>query len=697
MASSDSSSDDSEHSESESDEDTVIKHNDKDEQAIQSDCKNEIDLTELHPWPERHDDSFPTRVINIEKVTIAMNEKQIFETLFHDIPSECHPMHIRLFHNRHHLDKHGFGQIIFNKAHTVESIMPLLKQKQSNYNNKFRLFRKTILLDIVTDHSVHNNLKDNTLRLVFVNLYWKCKASHIYQFIKNCFTKYKQNNADVKFKLRDVLPIKIQIIEDHHGFTTGCAFVDFDSATTASTVLFACHGNTLMDQNVYVDWHPYPKRIKSWWKQQQGWKKSRSTQTLLMCNLHASITENDIRVFIEKHLSKINQQNALRDIHLIHNRNNPLLCGYALLFFAGDVDVFDTMEQLMQRIQYKVLHHRSIFVMFTRNKRHQNTKHSELKDKTRFVMIDNLVWDVNKVNLSQFIGRIGGDKEEEVFHSINIIVDANGYPIGKALVKCVSPEIATQMVCELDGKLCRDREVMMDWCDDKEYQSIQSKHNNSFLNMMDFSSHFNSTQMNYLRDQLFGDHNFGCFGELKHRKRGKRHLGEDTQDKNADIMNKYNERVVNKRKQRKKIFQQAKTSMIDERMLKEVKRGKTLQESRPKTPGEIRAIERKGKTGMWTKLGMSKGEMLSLKRKGKTGMWTKLGMSKGEMLSLKRKVDWNTGKSVLSKVIASKRTIHVKDYWKDSLKHARKRNRNKWYIQKTAKHTKHRKRDGRKK
>jgi len=125
---------------------------------------------------------------------------------------------------------------------------------------------------------------------------------------------------------------------------------------------------------------------------------------------------------------------------------------------------------------------------------------------------------------------------------------------------------------------------------------------------------------------------------------------------------------MGKRANRKQIFRLARINAIDERILSQVKSGKLLKQARPHTLGQIRRFN----------------------RRGKVGEWTKMGMSKKQMFALKKKIDWSTGKSVLSKMIASKHTIHRKDYWADSLKHARKRNRNKLYIQKTNKHAGHR-------
>eukprot|EP01084_Bolivina_argentea_P112296 200290_1 len=126
--------------------------------------QEETDLHELHPWPKPKDDSFPTRVINIENIPVSMNENVILQTIFHEIPSEKHPTDIRLYHHRHYFsdkinNKLGYGHIIFDNADVVEEIMPLLKEKQLNPRNKYRLFRKSMLKDIVTDHTLHHNLK----------------------------------------------------------------------------------------------------------------------------------------------------------------------------------------------------------------------------------------------------------------------------------------------------------------------------------------------------------------------------------------------------------------------------------------------------------------------------------------------------------------------------------------------------------
>ena len=682
--------------------------------------EDDIDWDELHPWPERSNHgAFVSRVISIEKVPVSMTKKVLIQTLFHDIPSVFHPIDIRLFHNRHYLSqkdnsKFGNGQLIFNDKKIVQQIMPLLKQKQAMINKKFRLFRKSKLKDIITDHSLHRNLKDNTLRLVFINLNWKCKALNIYQFIKKCLITSKQTNQEFNdVNINKMLPIKIQIIEDDRGYVTGCAFVDFDDMLTATKVLFACHGKQLLDKPVYIDWHPFPTRVKTWIKQQKVFKRTKNTQTLLINNLHHDITENDIQLFIEKHLTKIKNNDhgvTIKDIQIVHNREKSLLCGYCLVSFINKnndnykENVFEVMQQLLNRIQYKVLQHRSIFVMFTKTpsqyyynlENHQSknkSKNIDLKDKTRFVILDNLVWNIQEHALRDFIRNECCakpeklDKDALIYHSINIIVDSNGYALNKALIKCLSPEIATQMVNDLDGKLCSDRMVIVDWCDENKYRSFQSSHNALHLNMMEFSSQYNSTQMTYLHDQLYGGSDFGGKAELKNRKRSiknkmDRYDNDNNNDynerkrmnKNSDIMWKYNNAVWNKRKERKRIFQKAKISMIDERMLREIKQGKMIQDVRPKTFGEIKAKE----------------------RRGKTGIWTSLGMSKGEMLNLKKKVDWSTGKSILSKVIAKKKTIHVKDYWGDSLKHARKRNRNKWYIQKTNKNSQYRRKKSKK-
>ena len=578
--------------------------------------------------------------------------------------------------------------------------MPALKTKQAKPSNKFRLFRKTHLKDLITDHSVHRHLMDKTLRLIFINLHWKCKALHIAQFIKSGLIEYKKSHHNNKVNIHKMLPRKIQMIEDDKGYATMCAFVDFEDAKTASKVLFACHRRKLMNREIFIDWATYPTRIKTLIKQQKVFETKKNTQTLLIKNLHPTLTANDIESFVQKHLVKIKNHNIVtRDVHMIHNRKNPLLCGYCLVSFVDETsemnteNVFGILQLLLQRIQYKVLMHRSVFVMFIRNQsqfyfdsvnEQNNRKSEELKGKSRFLMIDNLVWNVAKVNLSEFLTQneeIGLNEEQTIYHSINIIVDSDGYPIGKALIKCFSPKIATKIVEELDGKLCRERVVIIDWCDDKRYQSIQTMHKDSYLDIMDLSSHFSETKMKFFNDQLFGIANIS---ELRSRTRArsrknlkKRKVQQQTTHKegNEDVISKYKLDVIKKRRERKTIFQHAKMSAIDERILAEVKRGKTLRAARPHTLGQIRRFE----------------------RKGKVGEWTKLGMSKAEMMRLKKKINWDTGKSVLSKIIASKNTIHRKDYWSDSLKHARRRTRNKWYIQKTNKHNHHRRKKSQRK
>ena len=88
---------------------------------------DEIDWDELHPWPQPDDDDepFAARVINIEKITVLMNEQRLLQTLFHDIPSHCHPSDIRLYHHRYDLSEKntcrwGHGQLIFESEEIVE-------------------------------------------------------------------------------------------------------------------------------------------------------------------------------------------------------------------------------------------------------------------------------------------------------------------------------------------------------------------------------------------------------------------------------------------------------------------------------------------------------------------------------------------------------------------------------------------------
>ncbi len=649
-----------------------------------------IELTKLHRWPQPGNDSFAARVINIEFIPVSMTEQVILQNLFHDIPPESHPIDIRIAHHRQcFFDKEknykksylGYAHLVFENTNTVKAVMPILKEKQGNPKHIYRLFRKKALTDIITHHSLHHDLKDNTLRLVFINLHWKCKALNIYQFIKN-----NTNNN------RRLLPMKIQIIENSDGYSTGIAFVDFSEALIASKVLFACHDKALLNRQIYVDWHPYPKRIETWIEQQMVLKKQQKTERLLIYNLYHKITRDEMESFIEKHLKKIekNTHNVMiKDIQVIHNRINPLLCGYCLVSFVNKTEnqresfnVFEVINKLKERIEYKVLWHRSILVMFARNKSKKQNRHKkniELKHKTHFLMFDNLVCDINKINLNDFINKINIDCVAT--ESKNIMIDEHGYCVCEALLKCVSPEIATQIATELDGKLCRDRMVCIDWCDESKYKAIQSKYKKSFmLNLFDFSSYFDVTQMKYLNDQLFGDNAFKNNRQLlyttginkkktKNKAKNKANNPEiDEMSNNVDIIRQFYNNVQQKRKSRKAIFAQAKQSMVDEKMLKKMKEGKTLKEARPKTPGELNKI----------------------KRRGKIGLWTKLGMSKSSMQALKRKIDWNTGKSVLSKVIAAKNTIHVKDRWADSIKFSRRRVRNRYYIQKSGKHNTHR-------
>lgn len=741
-----------------------------------------IDWDAIHPWPSPEEDRFVKRVIMVSHLQISIDESKIMELLFYDVPSHLHPLDIRLSHNRYYLsdkmrilqkcrrrheflNKYGFAEMIFRDAQTVEMMMPFLKQKEDLHHkrSRFRIYRKIKLLDIVTDHSIHRNLKDLTLRLVFIDLHWKCKALHVYHFIRDCLNaikskKYKINGIPAEEALNGIIdgtysdieammPIKIQIIEDEKGYVAHCAFVDFANPQIASKVLFACHGRQLLGRTVFVDWHPFPERVETWMQIQDELKETQNCQTLLIHNLHKHVTSDVIRQLINKHLDKLKgTQNGLEcsssssssscdvvigDIQLVHCRRDDMLNGYCFVSFYnrndlnnhdGTKGVFPVLEALRKRIQYKILEHRSIVVTWTSNLKYyaflcqQNSqnlkslpKTTKLRDRTRFVMLDNLVWNVQDKDLRDLLKPILSDlvtlttnlvensqKPQDtwthdqmgiVINSTHIVRDTNGYPVHKALIKCTSPEVATQIVLRIDGKECRGRRVVTDWSNVDEYKrQLSAYHNVSFMSIMEFSSRFSAPRMVTFNAQLFGELKFesGKLAALKMRTRSKKKLppnyaarGRWTSEsrarrdvkwldlrrekwKNDDIARKYNEQMKRKYEARRHVKGLGKKWAVDRRMLGMMKAGYTREYAGTRTKGQLKYAE-------WAKRG--------------NNAWTRIGMSKTEFFRLRNATSWKSGRNALSEKIAKMSKIHRIDRWVDTLKYSRRRTRNDRYFQ----------------
>jgi len=344
-------------------------------------------------------------------------------------------------------------------------------------------------------------------------------------------------------------------------------------------------------------------------------------------------------------------------------------------------------------------------------------KNDDLKGKTRFVVLDNLVWNVYDKDLRLLLKAIistkatksttvpvpevwsglnlGQPEQDEIaVQSMHTMVDVNGFSTGNALIKCASPEVATKVVMECHGKMVHDRMVVADWIDEEGFkQMMHGGDDVSMFNVAEFSSVFSGKRMQYLNEQMFGMGKIGRSPRNKGpqrsrrgsrnerqlkldnltRERNKNRATENTDlrdmggHKNKDIAARYKKLIKQKRNWRRLILRKSRRSAIDTDMLGKMRNGVTRRETRPKTRGQLNEQRMKGKKGI-------------------TNLAKEFNMTPKEMLKYKEKINWNTGNSRLAEMIVKKKTIHLKDYWADSIKHNRRRNHSNKYIQNSVRH-----------
>ncbi|ETO10227.1 hypothetical protein RFI_27145 [Reticulomyxa filosa] len=308
---------------------------------------------------------------------------------------------------------------------------------------------------------------------------------------------------------------------------------------------------------------------------------------------------------------------------------------------------------------------------------------SKVRNKTKWVLLQNLPWNVSNKDIESLFANI------ETPHIIHIFVDSQGYPnwyesnscgwnvtfvfteYSDAAVKFSSHFVASQVIDTLNGK-CKigAKEIALCWVDRRRYslfEESQFKNDYTPLSVDVNESTFNQVRSKLLRNFRQKRKTFNANTNSKDKLIQITHMTSN-KDVTAQMDKSLKKLHFDRQKEnhnlfwgekKKKQLEKAKRLMVDTRMLTMLQRGKTLEQARPKTPGEIKATTRE-----------------------KPRIWHELGISKGKFDKLKETENWQTGKSVISHMIAKKKTIKIKDYWKDTPKFNRKRQNTKFYIRK---------------
>jgi len=312
------------------------------------------------------------------------------------------------------------------------------------------------------------------------------------------------------------------------------------------------------------------------------------------------------------------------------------------------------------------LKHRCIFAFLGVNSKYVN---KNTDNDCKILILNSLPWNVSMKDIEKYIystkyfeliesKHIKSQRKNEFItkpifvDKCEIIIDEDGYCIGKAIIKFFKKEDTLQMFNELT---------------DKNINVSYHRGNNT-----DSISHIKSALL-----LQYAKHNYNLMEHFKHdniispkkdsnRKKLNPIINISKRDKNSDIYLKIQDKIKETSIERRKIKQRSRKYALDEQVINNLKSGKIREHSMPMKESKLKLIQNGGKKPAWEKLKMSRTEY---ERKKNT-------------------INWKTGKSLLTLDIAKKKTIHVKSYWNDSLKHSRKRRRNRYYIQKPKKRSK---------